>query len=141
MRQVFAPGGVCAECHTVLRPTDPNSLNYGIARVYLNQRYLPWGDFDHGVPQHAKDAQGRPSCGSCHNARQTDDAREVMLPHISACADCHGKSRKQSVASASADCTECHSYHAPGEATPKGAGEHIALLAQPAASVGAQTTP
>jgi hypothetical protein len=135
VRQVFAPGGVCAECHTILRPTDPNALNYGVARVYLNDRYLPWGDFDHGVPQHNKGASGRSTCGDCHNARMTDDAREVMLPRISACADCHGKSRKQTATSASADCTECHSYHAPGDATPKDIDhEHIATLTGPGAA-------
>ena len=129
VRKVFAPGGVCAECHTVRRPSDPGSLAYGIAPVYLNDRYLPRGDFNHGVPAHNKDALGRNTCDSCHKARTSDDAREVLLPRLAACADCHGKNPKQAATSASADCAECHSYHAPGEASPKGGDqEHIALV-------------
>ena len=133
VRKVFAPGGVCAECHTVQRPSDPGSLTYAIAPVYLNARYLPRGDFDHGVPAHAKDAHGKPTCGNCHDARNSDDARQVLLPRLASCAECHGKSPKQVAMSASADCTECHSYHA-GDASPKGANqEHIALLSAPGA--------
>jgi len=143
VRQVFAPGGVCAECHTVRRPSDPGSLSYAIAPVYLNQRYMPRGDFNHGVPAHSKDALGRATCVNCHAARTSDDAREVLLPHLEACAACHGKTVKQSTTSASADCSECHSYHAPGLATPKGADqEHIAMISAPILPSGpGQTTP
>jgi mono/diheme cytochrome c family protein len=129
VRQVFSRNGQCAECHTVLRPSDPNALNYRIAPVFLNDRYLPRGDFNHGIPQHNKDAHGRYTCADCHNARQSDDAREILLPKIAACAECHGKSPKQNAMAGSAECSECHSYHAPGQASPKGADqEHIALL-------------
>ena len=143
VRKVFSPGGVCAECHTIRRPGDAGSLNYAIAPVYLNDRYLPRGDFDHGVPAHAKDAHGLPTCSNCHDARNSDDARQVLLPRLSACAECHGKSPKQSATSASADCTECHSYHAPGDASPKGADQqHIALISAGLPVGGAvQTTP
>ena len=140
VRQVFSPGGVCAECHTVERPMD-GSLNYRIAPVFVNERYLPRGDFNHGVPQHNKDAQGRATCTDCHAARESDDAREVLMPRISSCNDCHGKSPKTSPTAAGADCAECHSYHAPGTASPKGADqEHIALNSLPV-GLPAQTTP
>jgi hypothetical protein len=140
VRQVFSPGGVCAECHTVQRPMD-GSLNYRIAPVYLNDHYMPRGDFNHGVPQHNKDAQGRYTCTDCHAARESDDAREVLMPRISSCNDCHGKSPKSSTTAASADCAECHSYHAPGMASPKGADqEHIALNSLPV-GLPDQTTP
>jgi hypothetical protein len=129
VRQVFSKGGVCAECHTVEPPAAPGSLNYRIAPVFLNDHYMPRGDFNHGVPQHNKDAHGRATCTDCHDARNSDDAREVMLPRLSACADCHGKSPRQSATSASGDCAECHSYHAPGHTSPKDPErEHIASL-------------
>jgi hypothetical protein len=131
VRQVFSPGGVCAECHTVQRPADPGSLDYRIAPVFMNDRYMPRGAFNHGIPQHNKDANGRYTCSDCHAARSSDDARDVMLPGLASCNNCHGKP-KQSPIAASADCAECHSYHAPGEASPKGADqEHIALLSTP----------
>jgi hypothetical protein len=130
VRQVFSKGGVCAECHTVQAPLDPGSLYYRIAPVYLNDHYMPRGDFNHGVPQHNKDARGRATCGDCHDARNADDARQIMLPKLAQCADCHGKTPAQSATSASADCAECHSYHVPGMASPKDPmREHIASLA------------
>jgi hypothetical protein len=143
VRQVFSKNGVCAECHTVQAPLDPGSLDYRIAPVYQNDHYLPHGDFNHGVPQHSKDALGRSTCTNCHDARNSDDSREVLLPRLSACADCHGKTPKQSANAASADCTECHSYHAPGRASPKDPErEHIASLSGPGAvGVVSQTTP
>jgi hypothetical protein len=132
VRQVFAQNGVCAECHTVIRPTDPGSLDYRIAPVYMNDHYMPRGDFNHGIPQHNKDANGRYTCTDCHAARNSDDAREVLLPGLASCANCHGKPAKETATAASADCAECHSYHAPGHASPKGADqEHIAQLGAP----------
>jgi len=141
VRQVFSPGGVCAECHTVQRPFDPGSLDYRIAPVFVNDRYMPRGDFNHGVPQHSKDALGRATCSNCHAARESDDARQVLMPRISDCDDCHGKSPKTTPAAASADCAECHSYHAPGMASPKDPSrEHIALVSLPIETP-AQATP
>jgi hypothetical protein len=132
VRQVFAKNGTCAECHTVQAPLDPGSLDYRIAPVFLNDHYMPRGDFNHGIPQHNKDAQGRFTCANCHNARQSDDAREILLPKLSDCTECHGKTPKQSASSASADCAECHSYHAPGRSSPKDPErEHVASLTGP----------
>jgi hypothetical protein len=120
VRTAFSPGGACAECHTVKQP-PAGSLAYDIAPVYLNQRYMPWGAFDHALPAHRRDAKGRLTCVACHAARTSDDANQVMLPRLSQCASCHGKTPAQSSTAAGSDCAECHSYHAPGQATRKDA--------------------
>jgi hypothetical protein len=131
IRALFAPHGLCAECHTPIAPADPASLEYRIRPIHLTSRYLPWGDFDHSLPAHKQDAQGRPTCDTCHRAVDSAGSSQVMLPRIEQCAACHGKTKSQTAQAASGDCAECHSYHAPGMATPK--ADRVTLLAAPVA--------
>jgi len=117
VRDAFEPGGTCYTCHMVIAPVDKRSLNYGIAPVKLTSRYLPWGDFNHTVPEHHQDTHGAPNCDTCHKAKNSAKAEEVMLPKIAECGTCHGKSRQESAAAAGSDCAECHGFHNPGQAT------------------------
>ena len=110
----FAPGGTCTTCHTVVKPGAPGALNYAIAPVRLTSRYLPWGDFNHNVPEHHQDANGAPNCDTCHKAKNSAHAQDVMLPGIAACGTCHGKTRAQVPTAAGSDCAECHGFHNPG---------------------------
>jgi hypothetical protein len=119
IRALFAPRGLCAECHATVAPADPSSMDYRVAPIHLTRRYLPWGAFDHGVPEHKRDEAGRPSCESCHRVAESIVASDVMLPRIAQCASCHGRTKARTATAASGDCAECHSYHAPGVATPK----------------------
>jgi hypothetical protein len=83
--------------------------------VHLTHRYLPWGGFNHNVPEHSHDAQGAPNCQSCHKMDRAAQAKDLMLPHIAECAACHGKAKAQVAAAAGSDCTECHGFHNPGQ--------------------------
>jgi hypothetical protein len=122
IRALFAPRGLCSECHATIAPADPASLDYRIRPIHLTERYLPWGDFDHSLPAHKQDAAGRPTCDNCHRVVDSAGSSQVMLPRIAQCAECHGKTKEKTPQAASGDCAECHSYHAPGMATPR--GEH-----------------
>lgn len=119
VRAVFGPSGMCGECHVVKQPADKASLAFGIAPVIQTSHYFQWGDFDHSVPAHSRDVAGQPACGNCHKATTTDDSGKVMLPRISQCASCHGATKSRTPLAASADCSECHSYHSPGQSAPK----------------------
>jgi len=119
IRALFAPRGLCSECHATIAPADASSLEYRIRPIHLTERYLPWGDFDHSLPAHKQDADGRPTCDTCHRVVDSAGSSQVMLPRIEQCATCHGKTKTQTTQAASGDCAECHSYHAPGVATPK----------------------
>jgi hypothetical protein len=119
IRALFAPRGLCSECHAAVAPADPASFDYKIKPIHLTDRYLPRGDFNHDIPEHKRDAAGRPTCDNCHNASGATAANQVLLPRVSACASCHGKTKDKIATAASADCTECHSFHAPGVATPR----------------------
>jgi hypothetical protein len=90
------------------------ALNYVIAPVRLTSRYLPWGDFNHNVPEHHLDANGAPNCDTCHKAKGSAHAQDVMLPGIAQCGTCHGKTKAQAPMAAGSDCAECHGFHNPG---------------------------
>jgi hypothetical protein len=85
-----------------------------VATVRLSQSYLTRGGFDHSLPAHVKDANGRALCASCHAAERSDNADDLLVPGIGKCTACHGKTRQETPAAAGSDCAECHSWHAPG---------------------------
>jgi hypothetical protein len=117
VRDAFEPGGTCYGCHVIIPPADKRSLNYGVAPVKLTSRYLPSGDFNHNVTEHHQDANGAPNCETCHKAKSSTKAEEVMLPKIAECGTCHGKTRQETATAAGSDCAECHGFHNPGQAT------------------------
>ena len=118
IRALFAPKGLCVECHAAIAPADPSSLDYRIVPINQTVRYMPWGDFNHDVPEHQRDAAGKPNCESCHRAPDATASSDLLLPRIAECASCHGKTKEKVGAAAPAECKECHSYHNPGMATP-----------------------
>jgi hypothetical protein len=117
VRAAFEPGGTCYGCHVIIPPADKRSLDYRVAPVKLTSRYLPWGDFNHNVPEHHQDANGAPNCDGCHKAKTSAKAEDVLLPGIAECAACHGKTRQETAAAAGSECAECHGFHSPGQAT------------------------
>ena len=114
VRNAFERGGTCTTCHTFFKPAVAGSLKYRIQPVRLTSRYLPWGDFNHNVLEHKKDAQGADTCKSCHKAESSKLASDVLLPKIAECDTCHGKTKAETAMPAGADCAECHGFHNAG---------------------------
>ncbi|HLJ93222.1 MAG TPA: cytochrome c3 family protein, partial [Gemmataceae bacterium] len=71
-------------------------------------RYLPsripqvW--LSHSRFSHARHRMLR--CTECHDAANSSMAKDVLLPKIESCRQCHN-----SQIGARADCAECHRYH------------------------------
>jgi hypothetical protein len=118
-RAAFSAGGACYDCHAISWNGD-GPLGVRVAPVHLAQRFLPSGAFDHSVPAHRGEGLGAFACVDCHAAKASDRSEDVLLPAIAKCASCHGKTEHQTPAAAKTDCSECHSYHRPGKATPTG---------------------
>lgn len=121
-RAAFSPGGVCFECHTYGNPgaADPASLQ--MRPVKLTQTYMPRGAFDHSTPEHGGPGPakaGAYKCQDCHKAETSDKSADLLMPDIAKCNACHGAPKTKTAAAASGECVECHSFHAPGKATPK----------------------
>jgi hypothetical protein len=86
----------CAYCHEV--KSTPQGRPE-IARPVILDRWLAHGKFDHA--KHAAMA-----CSQCHQALQSRETADILLPGKASCASCH--SPRGGVEDS---CTTCHAYH------------------------------
>lgn len=117
-RATFTRGGACYDCHTITWEGDTVRM----APVKLATRYLPRGGFDHSVPEHGGPGQSKAGgfkCADCHRAQTSDKSGDVLIPDLAKCGACHGQTTAKIAAADDANCTTCHSFHKPGQATPK----------------------
>ncbi|HYM30088.1 MAG TPA: cytochrome c3 family protein [Candidatus Cybelea sp.] len=92
---------LCAGCHTVNQGADGT---WAVAPVKLADRWLPAGAFVHN--KHAS-----VSCDTCHDARKSDAATDVLLPRVQTCQNCHGG--EAAAGKVPSTCISCHSFHRP----------------------------
>jgi hypothetical protein len=72
-----------------------------IAAAHTKLQWLPHARFDH-------DAHTGFSCTGCHSkALKSTESSEALIPGIAVCQTCHA----QGPGYASANCSECHTYH------------------------------
>jgi hypothetical protein len=105
VRSIFRPGGVCFDCHVITPSTKPGALAATIQPVNLTRRYMDRGWFSHNDHQ----TQVTP-CTTCHFAKQSSDARDLLLPGIATCRDCHTGTHPEK-GKVTSGCASCHSYH------------------------------
>ena len=86
----------CEYCHTVTRSTGPVPE---VALTAIPNRWLPHARFDHGVHRPV-------GCGECHKAATSSETKDVLLPTMATCRECHTQK-----VGARTDCVECHRYH------------------------------
>lgn len=102
IRSVFSKGGACYDCHTVIAP-PAGSDNWQVQNVHQTSRFMMKGWFDHA-------AHDTETCSSCHAAKKSGNASELLLPGIKTCRTCHGG--EASNADVPSSCAMCHSFHA-----------------------------
>ncbi|HJS21100.1 MAG TPA: FHA domain-containing protein [Steroidobacteraceae bacterium] len=83
-------------------------MPWRVLPVLLTTEWMPKAHFDH-----ARHATTLSDCDSCHAARESHDAADVLMPRIAACRECHGgtgdtRTAENRVAST---CMLCHSFH------------------------------
>jgi hypothetical protein len=110
-----ATKGLCYGCHAFVAPKDPDSVEFKVVRVQLTNRYLPRSGFDHSVPAHLLNANGKPGCVQCHATNSSESLSNVIIPGISQCKLCHGNATAPWGEAAASNCTECHGYHNTGD--------------------------
>ncbi len=108
---VFAPKGVCADCHKVIDTGAPNvAERHAIAAVTLADHYLPKGRFPHKQHRVFGKAVGEAACTACHTGtRASHTSADLLLPPVATCRQCHGAPTVAT--NVAADCTTCHGYH------------------------------
>ena len=90
LNALLTPGRGCLLCH------DGDAER--IVPPEIPSNWLPKARFDHKTHRVER-------CANCHAAEGNTDAREVDVPGIHTCQECHGEGR------ASAACATCHAYH------------------------------
>jgi predicted CXXCH cytochrome family protein len=95
------PRKVCSICHYVSRDAGGD---WKVAPVRIAAVWMPKALFDHA--QHAAE-----KCSSCHDVARSKDARDIAIPDIASCRQCHvgAQAVKNKVTS---DCASCHRFHA-----------------------------
>ena len=101
----------CAVCHQVKPKEGPSSLRtsgaklpqYEIAKVTPIHPWMPMAKFDH-KPHAFED------CSTCHAAEQSKKSKDVLMPSLATCLDCH-TGKGESPKKVESDCGLCHGYH------------------------------
>ena len=102
----------CVNCHEVTKAGDNAELPWVVQPVRLTAAFFPRASFSHS----AHDTEVT-SCNGCHNASDSDDASDVLMPGIDTCRDCHGSSvaRRNDAGQTPSTCIMCHRFHVPGK--------------------------
>ena len=86
----------CAYCHEVKADSLGKAV---VTKPVMTERWLWHGEFNHR--KHATMA-----CADCHNAVESRDTAEIIVPPKNSCAKCHSPS-----GGVADSCVTCHSFH------------------------------
>ncbi len=97
---------MCGKCHEVSTGPGLGPLNWTVVPALVTKNWLPGGRFDHSAHSDML------KCESCHAAKDSKKAADILLPGVAVCKDCHGgESASNKVPST---CITCHDFHVPG---------------------------
>mgnify|MGYP000212238241 CR=1 FL=1 len=105
MERLVFGGAVCVTCHVVSESGTPDNPEWNVLPVKLSNRFLLKGAFDHGLHKTME-------CGSCHAAKTSQKATDLLLPGIETCRTCHAG--EDSTGKVPSTCVDCHDYHVHG---------------------------
>jgi hypothetical protein len=86
----------CAYCHEV-KATALGKVE--ITKPVATERWLLHGDFNHRK-------HSTMSCADCHNAAQSKDTADIIVPPKNSCANCHS-----TAGGVAHSCATCHDFH------------------------------
>ena len=99
---IFSPGGACFGCHEITLPEGGRIEDVKVARVSLQDRFLPKSSFPHS--KHSTSA-----CSTCHEAETSNLSSDVLLPSVKSCQTCHGG--EHAADKTPSTCLTCHGFH------------------------------
>ncbi len=83
-------GRGCVSCHAVVDTHRPElHERFQVTPVRLGYDYFPTAHFPHKTHEIQGKLTGDAACESCHAARKSTEARELLLPDIDRCLQCH----------------------------------------------------
>ncbi len=99
----------CQDCHVVETMSGTETRTpWRVQPVLLTSQWMPKARFNH-----ARHATALSECDSCHAARESHAAGDVLMPRIEACRECHTGTRDVRLTDdqVASTCTLCHSFH------------------------------
>jgi predicted CXXCH cytochrome family protein len=107
----------CIGCHVVVDTHGESDFErFQVYPIRFARDYFPAGRFDHRSHQIQGKLTGDDACLSCHKAKQSQDSKDLLLPPMAKCEECHGD--RPAVERVAVQCVSCHSYH-PKSGPPK----------------------
>jgi predicted CXXCH cytochrome family protein len=97
--------GLCEGCHTTFQSVasgGTTGAGWGVEPVSASNVWYPKSKFMHGSHRDME-------CGSCHDARNSVESAEVLMPSIENCRACHGG--EHAVDKVPSTCMDCHVFH------------------------------
>ena len=101
LRELFDTRQVCSTCHEV--SPKAGEAGWAVAPVHLSSSWMPQAQFSHA--SHASE-----NCARCHDVARSKDAKDVAMPAIESCRDCH-VGAKPVAGKVTSDCATCHGFH------------------------------
>lgn len=102
LNDLFEKRKVCSTCHYVKRAAD--DTGWDVAPVRLAKVWMPQAVFSHA--EHSTE-----KCESCHDVTNSKEAKDIAMPNIAKCRECH-VGAKPVAGKVTSDCATCHKFHA-----------------------------
>lgn len=114
INQQFTQRG-CVTCHEV-KDSGSGDLytRWQILPVKIHNDWFSLARFNHQSHLTQTGQSESMKCLSCHEAEQSHQANDILMPTLQQCTDCHGESDEK--ARVPLNCIQCHQYHHPATA-------------------------
>ena len=100
----------CIGCHVVLDTKSDTLLErFQVYPIRFQRDYFPTAQFDHRSHQIQGKLTGDDACLSCHGAKKSKESKDLLLPAMAKCEECHGD--KPALQRVKVECISCHSFH------------------------------
>ncbi len=103
VQALFKPKSGCGECHEILPNPEDLSVPWKIKPVNITHHWLRRAYFPHSKHSTAK-------CSDCHDKTQSTNSRDIAIPNIANCRQCHTGARVVK-GKVSSSCESCHIFH------------------------------
>lgn len=101
LRDIFGRT-LCGVCHEIIAPGESVENKWEVRPVKVAELWMPKARFDHLAHETSE-------CTDCHEAYDSAEAYDVLMPKIEVCQDCHlGEHANDKLPST---CIMCHEYH------------------------------
>ncbi len=101
LRELFVTRKVCSTCHEVSSMED--GVGWKVARVRITEAWMPGAIFSHA--KHVTE-----KCTVCHNVSESKDSKDIAMPDITKCRECHVGAAPVA-GKVTSDCATCHKFH------------------------------